>query len=107
MTNEDIYPKGITQTEAEKCRSKLCYTGEKLLERTKEMVNLMKRLKRLERMAKREQVKNLHQLGVIETLSPRDPIQASVCSDDDKFCKYRTCRKWILVDMMENYSLAP
>ncbi|CAL8314585.1 unnamed protein product [Arctogadus glacialis] len=53
MTNEDIYPKGITQTEAKKCRSKLCYTGEKLLERTKEMVNLMKRL---ERMAKREQV---------------------------------------------------
>ena len=40
----------------EQCRSKLRYTEEKLLERTKEMVNLKKRLKRREMMAKRKRV---------------------------------------------------
>lgn len=36
-------------------------------------------------------IKKLHQLGVIETSSPKDIVQASVCSDDDMSCMYRTC----------------
>ncbi|XP_069394767.1 male determiner protein Mdmd(III)-like [Paralichthys olivaceus] len=37
--------------------------------------------------------KKLHQLGVIDTSSPRDLVLASVCSVDNLSCMYRTCNK--------------
>ena len=36
-------------------------------------------------------IKKLYQLGVIATSSPRETVQASVCSADDMSCIYRTC----------------
>lgn len=36
-------------------------------------------------------IKKLHQLGIVATSSPRDIVQASVCSDNDMSCMYRTC----------------
>lgn len=36
-------------------------------------------------------IKKLNQLGIIAKSSPNDIVQASVCSDNDMSCMYRTC----------------